>query len=148
MKLSTKKTYKDMQEILNSSDPDDVELLRDTNPCNGFFFTCRNPEGFMVDVFVKTRQTRKSRVLVDRIIATQPDWFTEAGTRTMYASPGTVRTDGTVAWSDYIWSRLRPAVMTMKWYDSLNRMEIEISGKGFAGYCGWEDENRILILEV
>lgn len=147
MKLSTRKTYKDMQEILNSSDPDDMELLANTNPCKGFFFSCRNPEGFMVDVFVKTRQTKKSKGLVGRIIASRPDWFTEEGTRTMYASLGTVRNNGTVAWSDYIWARLRPAVMTMKWYDSLNRMEIEISGKGFSGY-GWEDEDRILILEV
>lgn len=114
----------------------------------GFFFTCRNPEGFWSNVFVKTRQTKKSRALIDRIIASRPDWFSEAGTRTMYASPGTVRSDGTVTWSDYIWPRLRPATITMKWHDSINRMEIEISGKGFAGYGGWEDEGRILILEV
>lgn len=119
-----------------------------TNPCKGFYFTAKNPEGLLIDVFVKTHQTKKSRKLVDCIIANRPDWFTEAGTRTMYASPGTVRNDGTVAWSDYIWARLRPAEMTMKWYDSLNRMDIEISGKGFSGRGGWEDENKVVILEV
>lgn len=102
----------------------------------------------MVDVFVKTRQTKKSKKLVERIVASRPDWFTEAGTRTMYASPGTVRADGTVAWPDYIWPRLRPAEMTMRWFDSLNRMDIDISGKGFSGYGGWEDEDKVVIMEV
>lgn len=146
MKLS--ETYSNLQEILNSTDPLDRELLVDTNPCKGFHFTAKNPEGFTIGVFVKTRQTKKSKELVNRIIEARPDWFTESGTRTMYANPGTVRADGTVAWSDYIWSRLRPAEMTMKWYDSLNRMEIEISGKGFGGRGGWEDENKVVILEV
>lgn len=142
-----KKIYENMQEILNSSDPLDRELLADTNPCQGFHFAAKNPEGFLVEVFIKTRQTKKSRKLVDRIVASRPDWFTNAGTRTMYATPGTVRADGTIAWSDYIWPRLRRAEMTMKWYDALNRMEISISGDRWS--CArWEDENRILIMEV
>lgn len=122
-------------------------MTTDSGPYRGFHFTAKNHEGFLVEVFVKTRQTRKSRALVNRIIASRPDWFTEAGTRTMYASPGTVRADGTVAWSDYIWSRLRPAEMTMKWYDALNRMEISISGNGWS--CArWEDEDKIIVVEV
>ena len=59
MKLSTKKIYENMQEILNSSDQEDVELLADANPCKGFHFTAKNPDGFVVEVFVKTRQTKK-----------------------------------------------------------------------------------------
>lgn len=125
-------------------------MTTDTGPYQGFHFTAKNPEGFLVDVFVKTRQNtsnQKSRALVERIIHAQPDWFTEAGTRTMYANPGTVRADGTIAWSDYIWSRLRRAEMTMKWYDSLNRMEISISGNGWS--CArWEDKNKVVMLEV
>lgn len=122
-------------------------MTTNSGPYQGFHFTAKNPEGFLVEVFIKTRQTKKSRKLVDRIVASRPDWFTSAGTRTMYASPGTVRTDGTVAWSDYIWPRLTRAEMALKWYDSLNRMEISISGDGWS--CArWEDEDKIIIVEV
>lgn len=35
----------------------------------------------------------------------------------------------------------------LKWYDTLNRMEISISGNGWS--CArWEDEDKIIVVEV
>lgn len=140
MKLRNVKCYRSVKEII--ADPENDDLL---GPALKEGFTVSIPGGR--EVFCTTSKTRRSMGLAKAIVAACPEAFPGKGCVCFYCGNRPVQEDGTMLWEDYVYTHMEPATLTRKWFDSLNRMLIDIQGRGFS-HGAFEDEGRIFEVEV